>query len=661
MCGIFGIWNRSGKLTDLASVERATNTLRHRGPDDEGYVLVDVRGDRSVPYAGRDTTPGLDLPPLASAPAGEFDLALGFRRLAILDLSSAGHQPMSSPDGRFWIVYNGEVYNYLELRAELAGHGHTFRTGTDTEVILAAYRQWGPECLLQFNGMWAFALWDGRERQLFVARDRFGIKPLYYTQRDNTFVLASEIKALVGHHGIPFEPEEREVHAYLTTGRLPSPQQGRTFFSHVQALPPGHWLFVDQQGVTVPQRYWSLSAPPASASEDTAGKVIEQYRTLFTDATCLRLVSDVPVGTCLSGGVDSSSIVCVTNRLMAGDGPTAPQIGLRQKTFSAVYDAQAPYNERPYVDRVLQATGAEGNLTFPTTEQLAADLQSLVWHQDEPFLSTSIFAQWCVMRRARERGVKVLLDGQGADEALGGYRPFAMFLADLVRQGRLLRAQAETEAIRAVTGSALAPLLVRTTAHLLPAAWLRPLRQRRVVAPEAASALDSGFAAAWGREAAVEPHVYSSLQAQLLDEIGETRLPHLLRYEDRNSMAFGIEARVPFLDFRLVQFSFDSASAWRIHDGWTKWVLRQAMAGIVPEEIIWRTDKVGFATPEAEWTRQWLSANPGFFGPEALSRRYLNLDRVRGCLGSWLKPGREVRTMWRWINLEMWLRVWSWR
>lgn len=655
MCGIFGIWHLDGRPVDLAMVRAATHRLRHRGPDDEGYLLVNTQSGRVVPCGGDDTDAALGLPPIAAFAGQPFDLALGFRRLAILDLSPAGHQPMASADGRYWIVYNGEIYNYLELRAELAARGYTFRTGTDTEVILAAYCQWGVECLNRLNGMWALALWDLRERRLFLARDRFGVKPLHYVNSEGRCLFASEIKALVGDHGVPFAPAREAVYHYLVSGALPSPQEGRTFFEGVRALPPGHWMTV-QPDDTVRRRFWTLTPDADASSGREAAPIVAQYRDLLTDAVRLRLRSDVPVGTCLSGGVDSSSIVCLIHRLMTEGGLRSGPIGPQQRTFSAVYETTAPYNERPYVEQVLAATGAEGNFTYPTLERLRDDAERLVWCQDEPFQSTSIFAQWCVMGKVRERGVTVLLDGQGADEVLGGYRPFAIFLADRIRRAEWAQALREARAIHAQAQVAILPLLARALFWQLPPAWTRALRRWRDGSRHSLAALDPDFAAACRTHRTVE-WPWTDLQGHLADQVQESSLPHLLRYEDRNSMAFGVEARVPFLDYRLVEFSFGAAAHWRIHDGWAKWVLRRAMAGIVPDPIAWRRDKVGFETPELAWMRAWARGDPDTFSA-GYSRPYLNLEVVRQRLAGGMETDADARTAWRWVNLETWLRVW---
>jgi asparagine synthase (glutamine-hydrolysing) len=568
---------------------------------------------------------------------------------------------MTSVDGRLWIVFNGEVYNHLNLRAELAAYGHKFRTRTDTEVALAAYRQWGPECLSRFNGMWAFALWDSEERYLFLARDRFGIKPLYYVHEGDTFAFASEIKALVGGHGIPFEPDADAVYRYLAGSVFPSPQEGRTFFNRVCSLPPGHWMEV-RDGAVTQHRYWALPQPPKVIPDVEAADIVKQYRELFTDSVRLRLSADVPVGTCLSGGVDSSSIVCVVNRLVAQNGVARAQIGEHQKAFSAVYQTDGRYNERPYIERMLQATGAEGTFAFPTGEWLQSDVERLVWHQDEPFQSTSIFAQWCVMSAIRERGVIVSLDGQGPDEVLAGYRPFVPFLGDLIRGGSVGNAIREARAIEAHTGLSAGPLLFRALGHQIPRRWADALRRRRAELRRDVAVLNPDFVSQQRSKAVSHRWIsgrHRSLDGHLRDLVVESNLPRLLQYEDRNSMAFSVEARVPYLDHRLVEFSFVGAPCCRIRDGWTKWVLRKAMEGIVPDEIVWRRDKVGFETPEDIWLLQWHKSQPDFFGDDALSCEYLDLGAVRRRLAAQAEAGGVPASMWRWVNLELWLRIWS--
>lgn len=648
MCGIYGRWHRDGASVSLAQVEAATTQIRHRGPDDEGYLVASAARRRVFEAAGVDTDARLALPPLAELAGESCDLALGFRRLSILDLSPAGHQPMRSEDGRRWLVFNGEIYNYVELRAELAALGHVFHSGTDSEVLLAAYSEWGSACLARFNGMWAFAIWDVEQETLFLARDRFGVKPLFYAAQGATFTFASEIKALVGPHGVPFAPSAGAVFDYLVHGRLPSPRAGDTFFEGVRQLPPGHHLTVTKAELTL-QRYYELSSE--ASAPDSADATAAAYGALLADSVRLRLRADVAVGSCLSGGVDSSSIVCLANGMLRSGGEA---IGDRQKTISAVYDGSGRYNERAHIDTVIAATGTDARFVYPTEPWLRRDVERLVWHQDEPFTSTSIFAQWCVMSAVHDAGVTVLLDGQGADEALAGYRPFEIVLADRLRRGRLREAARLARAIRRVTGDGITRQFARAVAFQMPAVLQRGLRVRRTRGR--ASLLRADFAAAQRSRPVPEPS-RRDLQRHLWEMTVEESLPHLLRYEDRNSMAFHVEARVPFVDYRLVEFAFQRTGMHRVRDGWSKWPLRRAMQGIVPEAILWRRDKVGFETPESEWLRTWLSEDPSLFADDMLAGRFVEPARARALAADCLAGTGDLRLVWRIMNLELWLRV----
>jgi asparagine synthase (glutamine-hydrolysing) len=660
MCGIFGIWHRDGGTVDVVALRRATDSLRHRGPDDEGYLLADTRAGRVVLCGGTATSPDLGLSRLEEFEGESFDLAFGFRRLSILDLSPAGHQPMPDEERRLWVMLNGEVYNYLELREKLQGRGYGFKTGTDTEVLLAAYKEWGPECLSRFNGMWGLAIWDVRERRLFLARDRFGVKPLYIASVGDTVAFGSEIKALLAGGVVPFKPDRRAVARYVAEGLMPSHLRGETFFEGVRQLPGGHLMLVSD-GKVHARRWWTLPAPGELRRE--AGEEQEKrYARLFTDSVRLRLRADVPVGTCLSGGVDSSSIVAVAGHLMQTEHAVSlERLGEQQQTFSAVYGDDAPWDETRYIKAVIERAGAASNDVYPTSERLWDDLERLVWHQDEPFQSTSIFAQWCVMSKARERGVTVLLDGQGADEVLGGYRPYAARLAELLLSGRLSVAAQEARYIRRVTGLNPLTILLRALAVAMPLSVLRRLRRSRVGSAANRSALRSEVASLLVEEKDDISYAdQRNLSRHLARLTLESSLPTLLRYEDRNSMAFSIEARVPFLDYRLVEYAFTEAAPLRIHQGWTKWVQRRAVRDLLPEEVAWRRDKVGFETPEAQWLRE---------GQERIMRilcscdklgEYLDMEKVSAEVPRLLESGGHA-LVWRWVNLALWLEAFGGR
>jgi asparagine synthase (glutamine-hydrolysing) len=448
------------------------------------------------------------------------------------------------------------------------------------------------------------------------------------------------------------------MYHYLSRGRVPESRNGNTFFEGVYSLAPGHSLLVDQEGLKA-HRYWELGDQVESAPQSFE-QLLEEYRALFEDAVSLRLRSDVAVGTCLSGGIDSSAIVCTINRLMMQQGFTSEQIGQQQRTFSAVYEMQGPFNERRYIDKVLDKTGAQGNFTWPTANRLQGEADKMIWHQDEPFQSTSIFAQWCVMSKVRERGVTVLLDGQGADEILGGYRPYNQYLSGFLRAGQFYSALKESRAISANSDTKgwkfLLPALANQVGLPLPAS-LNKASQIRQSNQQAMAPGLLQMGEAW--EFLGLDDKRSNLDEHLREILENSSLPQLLRYEDRNSMAFAIEARVPFLDYRFVQYNFGPAAPWRIHQGWTKYILREAMRPWAPGEILWRKDKVGFGTPEQTWLAEWMRNAPAFFNEDWLSGNYLSLPNVRAQVKRWLEQGSPMPPVWLWINLELWLRVWQ--
>ena len=437
MCGIAGLVHVDGASVDIARLIQMTARLRHRGPDDEGYLLGVFPDGIAVPAAGAETVAPLNasLPRVDAALTGErASLGFGHRRLSIIDCTPGGHQPMTDGSGALWLIYNGEIYNYVELRAELEGKGHVFRTRSDTEVILAAYAEWGTECLQHFNGMWAFCLWDRRRGQLFCARDRFGVKPFYYCSDGRSFAFASEIKALLTASGAPATANTAMAYDYLALDLLD--HTAETLIAGIQQLPPGHFLILDGRGQVAVQRYYTLpfTTDDAPCDEPAIARLGVAYRELLTDAVRLRLRTDVPLGSCLSGGLDSSSIVCAMSELLS----TAPSEAV-QRTFTAAYDDPA-CDERRFARAIVDATGVHADYTFPQAAELWDEMLALTWHQDEPFSSTSMYAQWCVMRAARRHGVTVMLDGQGGDELFAGYTMYyPIFLKTLLRRGRLLR------------------------------------------------------------------------------------------------------------------------------------------------------------------------------------------------------------------------------
>jgi asparagine synthase (glutamine-hydrolysing) len=600
-----------------------TDALGHRGPDGQA-VMADGR------------------------------IAFGHRRLSILDTSSAGAQPMTSADGRYTIVHNGEIYNFLELADTLSRRGARLRTRTDTEVILEAFAAWGPGCLAEFNGIWAFAIWDRETQTLHLSRDRLGVKPLFIAEGDGYLGFASEIKALLELPWVDREPEPGAIRDFLLDGRVDHTEH--TFFRGVRRLPSAAHAAFQGSSRTV-RRYWR---PPALSRDATlrgapsdAGQV-EQLRSLVIESVSLQLRSDVAVGSCLSGGLDSSGIVTVADALRRGrlasglvhhDRDRHPQMAF----FAAFEDPEV--DERRYVDAVVRQTGVDLHSTTPGSLEFLKTIVDVVRQQDEPFGSSSIFAQYEVMRLAQAWGVKVLLDGQGADELLAGYPPSAA-----ARYGGALRtrdalAVAVGLARRRLAVSAPRALWYAVTGGALPPSWLRPSRVLRPwlgASVQRAERLPMDFTDLPG----------TPLARTLWRDLQSTHLPGLLRFEDRASMRFGIEARVPFLDHRIVEVCLAMPDRLKVSDGIHKVALRRALEGVVPSIVSQRRDKVGFATPEDRWLRETAVEIEAVITNSSVEGAGLLRQGATAWLLRGWRSGRVPReVLWRVISLELWHRV----
>jgi asparagine synthase (glutamine-hydrolysing) len=630
MCGLFGTVGAPPGLLDAVRVGQLFSLLHHRGPDDRGWLTLD-RGEVRTGSEPEDL-------------AG--DAVLLHTRLSILDLSSAGHQPMSTPDGRFHLSFNGEIYNYVELRDELERLGRTFASGTDTEVLLAAYAEWGAAAFERLVGMFAVTLVDSERRVLVLARDHFGIKPLYYAPLDEGLAFASEIPPLLGLPGVSRRANPQRVFDYLRFGR--SDHGAETMFAGIRQVEPGHYVEVPLEAPhhLDDTEYWRLEPEPLDGlSLDEAAARLQE---LFLDSVRIHLRSDVPVGAAFSGGVDSSANVAAMRRL---SGP-----GLDLHTFSYIADDPV-LNEERWVRLVARQTGATVHTVETSPQELVADLDRLIEIQAEPFGGTSIYAQYRVFRLAREAGIKVMLDGQGADELFAGYRYYLAYrVAGLLARGRLVAAGRLLAATSSLPGASPGGVLARAAGHALPdgaQAGARRLTRHRLVP----NWLDEQ----WLREHDVAltdagRTSRGSLREYRLDTV-RTGLRELLRYEDRNSMASSIESRVPFLTPALAEFAAGLPDDYLIApDGTGKLVLRRSLRGLVPDPILDRRDKIGFATPEESWLRTlapWVEEV--FASNSGRTSRILRLPVVRE---RWQETSAGTRPFepvaWRWLNLIRW-------
>ena len=601
MCGISGILRFDGSDINRSLIQRMNDLAAHRGPDGDGLFLA----------------PGI---------------ALGHRRLAILDLNPRGRQPMAWGNGRYQIVFNGEVYNYLEIRRELEALGLHFATGTDTEVILAAYATWGESCLDRFNGMWAFAILDTQDRSVFLARDRFGVKPLYYTEFEGRFAFASEIKQL-----LPLLPAIRANQAMVLEWMLTSFEDHReeTLFEGVRSMPGSHCMRINlRTGTRTMRRWYALRRDPAIAAW-TETQAIERTRVLLEDAVRLRLRSDVQVGTCLSGGLDSSATSVIAS------GMYREQTGRR---FMGIHAraSEASIDESRWARMVADDADMDLAIVTPSTADFLGTLDDVVRTQEEPFGSASMFMGWHVFREARARNCPVMLNGQGGDEVLLGYeRYFSAATRQLPLWRAVLAAWEESRHSRLSFWNALRYKFY----FLSPSVRVKRLKARSFMRPEMQERADVSFVA---RSAQAFNDVFE-LQKM---EIETVQLPHLLRYEDRNSMRHGIETRLPFLDYRLVEAGLSMPTHLKMRRGWTKYVLRKAVADILPESIVWRRDKIGFEAPMQTWLSE---ARAQILADVSDSRILAQTCDREALIRDWdrLHPWRR----WSYFNLATWERV----
>jgi len=655
MCGIAGIASTKGGI-EAAHIKAMADVLRHRGPDDEGYIAVGASSGEVCELIGPGSkVAGGDI----RAFSKNAKVFLGHRRLSILDLSPAGHQPMPDSRRENWVVFNGEIYNYVELRDELCALGHVFRTKTDTEVLLAAYAEWGEACLQRFNGMWAFVIYDAKSNRLFGARDRFGVKPLYYIRNGPSFAFASEIKALLKLPDVRKKINDAAAFDYLAVGMEEGREEG--LFEGIYELQPScSFEYGLASGSFAVKRYYTLefNGSRDAFDEKTAARHVAATKERLFEAVRLRLRSDVPVGTCLSGGIDSSSIVCVINSIL-GEGSMA-QVGDRQKVFTASYDLK-DVDESKWAGLVASSTRTEWIRTYPAAADMANDLEDLVYSQDIPFGSTSIYAQYRVMRLAAENGVKVLLDGQGGDEIFSGYHGFyAALFAEAVTGMNVPAFVREMRRLgnSPVTARFVIKSLVKHLAsHVLPAPVLRKAYSKK---SRALRYLDRGF---WDRNKhrldELPGRKRLSLNSQMHHAMTSYGLKSLLRYEDRNSMRFSIESRTPFADdIGLIEGTFAIPGAFKIHNGWSKYLLREAMRGVIPDDIRERKDKVGFATPERLWLAELKDKMRGYIdgGLSGFVDTRALLKDWDGFAAGQFGVGENA---WRIINFAVWKKVYG--
>lgn len=622
MCGICGFCINDNSIDKLL-FEKMTDILEHRGPDSRGTWYDD-------------------------------NIALGHRRLSIIDLTEDGAQPMHYMD-KYVIVYNGEVYNYAEIKEELEQSGYSFKSKTDTEVIVAAFDKWGVECLHKFNGMWAFSIYDRTQKKLFCARDRYGVKPFYYYFRENKLVFASEIKAILPALSSKPKANIPRLLDNILYGAFDHTEE--TMFQDIVQLRPGYMLEFDiTNNKLKDEQYYDINS--IKQTNNIYEKSVAKFKELFIDAVRLRLRSDVPVGSCLSGGLDSSSIVCVTSELLKNT-----NVDIRHDTISSCYDKKEEriYDEQEYIEEVVNATNVNAHKIYPSVDDFFNNIDKIIYHQDEPVGGLCHEAQNNVFSCAREQGLTVMLDGQGADEQLAGYTAFySMIIREYLRNMRFISAirelkhymkrrnDSERYGLKGVLwfiGKDILPLSIRRF-------FIKVMTKREeyewIKVPH-----DNSLVEKLRRYNSFDDYTKKSMKYGLV---------MLLHYEDRNSMAHSVEGRLPFLDYRLVEHIISLSPEQKIKDGITKRILRDAMDGVLPDKIKNRMSKLGFAVPVDLWVTEY---------PELIkSELEAALDNLSSIIEKkkvleWFEKNKYNKlalindTLWRIICTGRWLNIFN--
>ncbi len=590
MCGISGIIYKTSEVPSEEEIRKMNDDIKHRGPDGEGIYCYK-------------------------------NVALGHRRLAILDLSELGKQPMHWEE-KYTIVFNGEVYNYIEIREVLLKEGYTFKSESDTEVILAAYDFWGMDCVTRFNGMWSFAILDKEQNKLFCSRDRFGIKPFYYTFSEREFKFGSEIKQLIGKNPLLNLPVALD---YIIAGIDEATDE--TFFLGIVKLTPGHNLIYDleQNSYEIIPFYQLPSQIRASEERDS----IPDYIKLLEESVKLRMRSDVKVGTCLSGGLDSSTVAALASKNYT-----------YQERFYAIHarSEEAATDESKYAALVSDHLQLNLVTVTPSYEDFAKEIDEVIYTQEEPFGSPSVFMQHIVFREARKNQCIVMLDGQGGDETLLGYERY---------YPALIRSLPWTQRPKALLNSKKNSRLsmLEVIKYML---YFGNYKSRLSRVKRRANFIRAPFLAEYKSETLKKiSESYSDIRKMQKMELTRSQLPHLLRYEDKNSMKHSVEARLPFIDYRVVEFALNMENKAKIRDGWTKYVLRKGMSGLLPKEITWRKNKLGFNAPENLWLENHREEMERVIRKSAILNTIADLNQLD-------INKLDKRMRWRIYNLAKW-------
>lgn len=606
MCGIHGFFtSNQNQDKNNRLIRNMVASTNHRGPDYSGIKNL-------------------------------HPVYFGHNRLSIIDLNPEANQPMNF--GKYWIVFNGEIYNYKEIKTELIQKGIQFTTSSDTEVILKSFEFYGEKCVEKFIGMWAFSIFNCEKNSLFCSRDRFGIKPFYYIHHNQEFYFSSEIKSLKTTPEYSSNLNLSQVNRGLQLGWIS--YKNETYISKIQSLEPGHNLHFDGKHLSI-SKYWSY---PSKQSIISKSEGVEKFKELFDDTLKLHVRSDVSIGATLSGGIDSSSIV---SSLLKNN------LSSNLETFSIYYDSTLGFDERPFIKTIEQKYPNQFQLNYysPNEKEIAQDFDTIAYSLDFPLSGSSPISQYYVMKLAKEKGIKVILSGQGADDYMGGYmHSYYRLYAEWMKHfqfGKLSKGIKDYKKIHEASNSKLTNVLLKSTLSSF-------LNEDAIYKFEY-----NNYLPFLGNQhndwQAFEKYSSSKLSEFHFALMNYSSLPTLLHYEDRNSMAHSIESRVPFLDHRLVELMFQFPDELKINNGWTKFALRQSMENVLPSEIQWRTDKKGFVTPgEILWLRGSLSH---LLEIDYSQLSFLNKEKTKKIIDDFKKGNNKFATLvWRIATLNQWLK-----
>lgn len=641
MCGICG-WFNSNRRIEPEVLVRMNQIAKHRGPDDEGYVFCS--GDKCIPLVGGDSVK-LPYKNINDMGMGDSFLALGHRRLSIIDLSPQGHQPMVAESDETCITFNGEIYNYVEIRKELETKGLKFRTNSDTEVLLKAYSFWGTDCVQHLNGMWGFVIWDRKRSRLFCSRDRLGAKPFYYFRDKDNFIFSSEMKQLLENPVVPHEINEELLVTHIMWGITDFSDE--TLVKGIRALPGGHNLIIDigtgKDGVEIKEftieKYWDIITKKIKDE-----KKIREAFSVHEDAVRIRTRSDVPIGVLLSGGLDSSTIVAEVSQHYLSTGRQPDQIN----TFTSCYEGFEEGDERKFAGMVNAHCGTKQHFIYPDEQDTFSTLEKMIWHT-EGIVAFNTIGSFLTIQEIQKAGIKVILNGQGADETMFGYeRYYAWYLADILRNRGIFAFVRELK--RAGENS---KLTVGKLAEYILYFNCLPVRKMRC-RNRMKGYVTGDVLEMFRKNRKIEKFlVFPNLMAMQYNEIKGTQLTHILRGDDRMFMAFSVESRVPFIDYRYVEAATQIPENIKIKNGYTKYLLRKHIEGKLPDEVVWRKNKMGWPSPRKRWIERLDKKRVEDLFSDARSAKYFNLKKIYKLY----EEDPEAYAVEQFLNVELFMRV----